>query len=283
MIYAVTCADDNYMPSAKFQMETARKYGKVSQTMIFNLKDMDENFKRDNKDILEAGGERRKGCYLWKPYFVNKAFSQITIGDYIIYLDAAGNYYRSNVNEIIQYMEKKGLEIIGSRKYKYLEKHWTKRDAFVLMDCDTEEYTNQYQCYAGFLIAKKTEKTIKFFDEWLMHAQNYNIITNAPNVCGKEDYEGFEEHRFDQSILSILLKKYGAKTIETLPVPEFHIYHHSRELSIKAIKCKKRMERRRKISQFIKAGNIKGIWYLERESLLEMTVVQRIYKKLKYR
>ena len=34
MIYAVTCADDNYMPSAQFQMETAKKYGKVDRAKI---------------------------------------------------------------------------------------------------------------------------------------------------------------------------------------------------------------------------------------------------------
>ena len=45
MIYAVTCADDNYMPSAQFQMETAKKYGKVDRAIIYNLKDIN-SFKK---------------------------------------------------------------------------------------------------------------------------------------------------------------------------------------------------------------------------------------------
>lgn len=281
MIYAVTCADDNYMPSAQFQMETAKKYGKVDRAIIYNLKDIDKQFQENNKQIFLAGGERRKGCYLWKPYFLNKALEQMEINDYMIYLDAAGNYYRSKPLEIINYLEKKGIEIVGSRKYQYLEKHWTKRDAFILMKCDTTEYVNQQQCYAGFLIIKKTQNTMKFMKEWLAFAQNYNVITDAPNICGKENYEGFQEHRFDQSILSILLTKYHAGIMEELPVPEFYYYHHTRELSIKAVKKRKKAERKQQIRKYISNRNVKGIWYLERERLLNSLFVQRMYKKIK--
>ena len=56
MIYAVTCADDNYMPSAQFQMETAKKYGKVDRAIIYNLKDIDNQFQENNKQIFLAGG-----------------------------------------------------------------------------------------------------------------------------------------------------------------------------------------------------------------------------------
>lgn len=107
MVHAVTCADDNYMCSAQVQMETAQCYGKVDCTHIYNLKDIDNQFMESNISIFQAGGDRRKGCYLWKPYFLNKAFEEINMGDYLIYLDAAGNCYRSNVKECIRYMEKK--------------------------------------------------------------------------------------------------------------------------------------------------------------------------------
>ena len=65
MIYAVTCADDNYMPSAQFQMETAKKYGKVDRAIIYNLKDIDKQFQENNKQIFLAGGERR-----WKSMII---------------------------------------------------------------------------------------------------------------------------------------------------------------------------------------------------------------------
>ena len=84
MIYAMTCADDRYMPMAKFQLETAIRYGKVDKILCFNLNEIDTAFSKKNEKILNAGGERRKGCYLWKSYFVHKAVSEIDYGDYLI-------------------------------------------------------------------------------------------------------------------------------------------------------------------------------------------------------
>ena len=101
MVYAMACADENYMPSAKFQLNTALKKGKVDRTLCYNITHIDAEFKKKNEKILQAGGERRKGCYLWKPYFVNKALAEINDGDFLIYMDGAGGYYRGNVRTII--------------------------------------------------------------------------------------------------------------------------------------------------------------------------------------
>ena len=42
MVYAMACADDAYMPSAKFQLDTALKNGKVDQILCYNIADMDD-------------------------------------------------------------------------------------------------------------------------------------------------------------------------------------------------------------------------------------------------
>ena len=66
-----------------------------------------------------------------------------------------------------------------------------------------------------------------------------------------------------------------------MPVPEFYYYHHTRELSIKAVKKRKKAERKQQIRKYISNRNVKGIWYLERERLLNSLFVQRMYKKIK--
>lgn len=276
MVYAMACADDNYMPSAKFQLDTALKKGKVDKILCFNIADMDEEFKTKNKRILEAGGERRKGCYLWKPYFVNKALNDISKGDFLIYMDGAGGYYRGSVAPIISYMKENNIDMVGSRRYKYLEKHWTKRDAFVYMDCDRKEYTDQYQCWAGIFVLKKTENTQNIMKEWIKYAQDYRIITDAPNTCGLDNYDGFEENRHDQSILSLLMKKYNVSIIEELPVADFYVYHHTRETSIRAVKKELARRRRKQIKDCLERKKFKGVYYIERERMLAIPVIQRI-------
>lgn len=279
MVYAMSCADDNYMPSARFQLDTAVKKGKVDKTLCFNIADMDDEFKEKNKAILEAGGERRKGCYLWKPYFVNKALSDINNGDFLIYMDSAGFYYRSAVSEIIGYMKKNNIDMIGSRRFKYLEKHWTKRDAFVYMNCDTDKYTEQYQGMGGLFVLRKTENTQSIMREWLKYAQDYRIITDAPNTCGLDNYEGFVENRHDQSILSILMRKYDVATIEELPVADFYVYHHTMETSFKTIKAELTKRRRQQIKAYWDKKDLKGIYYVERDRVKEILWVQRRLRK----
>ena len=44
--------------------------------------------------------------------------------------------------------------------------------------------------------------------EYLYYAQDKRIITDDPNELGYNNYEGFRDHRHDQSILSLLTKKY---------------------------------------------------------------------------
>jgi hypothetical protein len=279
MIYAMACANDVYMPSAVFQLETALKKGKVDKTLCFNLVDLDEKFKNNNKNILESGSGRRHGYYLWKPYFVNKALSAIDYGDFLIYMDAAGGYYRSNVHNIVSYMKKNNIDMVGSRRYKYLEKHWTKRDVFVYMNCDEEKYINQYQCWAGFFILRKTEETITIMSEWLKYAQDYRIITDAENVCGKDNYEGFVENRHDQSILSILMKKYEVKVIEEIPISDFYVYHHTMGTSVKSIKRELSGRRKNQIKSYLKKKNYKGVYYVERERFLNIRIIQYLNRK----
>ncbi|MBD5470163.1 MAG: hypothetical protein HDR19_03355 [Lachnospiraceae bacterium] len=279
MIYAMAMATKDYMPSAVFQLETAKSKGKVDRVICYNIdKDIDDEFKEKNKALLASGQGRRKGYYVWKSYFVDRAVKSIAYGDYLIYMDAAGFYYKRSVHEIIRYMEKNNIEMIVSRRYKYLEKHWTKRDVFVYMDCDSEQYWNQYQCMSGFFVAKKTKKLEMIVNEWLKYSQDARIISDAPNTCGKDNYGGFVENRHDQSIFSLLMTKYDIMTLEEIKVPDFHRYHHTMETSIKNVKKELHKRRKKLICTYLRKKDYKGVYYTIREELENMYYIQKIRK-----
>lgn len=282
MIYAMAMATKKYMPSAVFQLETAKTKGKVDRTICYDIdNDIDDDFKEKNKALLESGSGRRRGYYCWKAYFVDRAVKSIEYGDYLIYMDAAGFYYKRSVYEIIRFMEKNDITMVVSRRYKYLEKHWTKRDVFVYMDCDSEKYWNQYQCMSGFFVAKKTKKLEMIVQEWLGYSQDARIISDAPNTCGKENYEGFVENRHDQSIFSLLMTKYDIKTIEEIKVPDFHKYHHTMETTVEKVEEELRKRRAKLIRDYMKKKDYKGIYYLVREEMKNTYYVQKILKLLK--
>ncbi len=91
----------------------------------------------------------------------------------------------------------------------FMERDWSKRDAFVLMDCDSAEFFDTQQRLATYVIMKKSDLSIRFTKDWLKYACDARIVTDMPNVMGKENYEGFRENRHDQTVLSLLSKKYG--------------------------------------------------------------------------
>ena len=94
-------------------------------------------------------------------------------------------------------------------KTKYLEKRYTKRDAFILLGADLPFYTDTNQYSAAIQVYKKSKFTEKFLEELLYYSQDKRIITSEQNTLKFQNYEGFIDNRHDQTILSILIKKYG--------------------------------------------------------------------------
>ena len=91
----------------------------------------------------------------------------------------------------------------------FTEKIYSKRDAFILMDCDSEQYANTPQRLSGFIFLKKSPATVALIDEFLEYMQDPRIVTDMPNQLGKENYEGFKDNRHDQTVWSLLTKKKG--------------------------------------------------------------------------
>ena len=96
-----------------------------------------------------------------------------------------------------------------THRLPHLERKFTKRDAFILLGVDTPFYAETGQFNAAFQIYRKTTFTEYFLKEYLYYAQDKRIITDDSNEMGEENYPEFKDHRHDQSILSLLIKKYG--------------------------------------------------------------------------
>ena len=71
MIIAINYADKNFVKAQKLNLETAIRWG-ADRTIAYTPDDIDKDFKQRNKNILSA--KKGNGYYLWKPYFLNKAY-----------------------------------------------------------------------------------------------------------------------------------------------------------------------------------------------------------------
>lgn len=204
MIVAVTYGDEKYKRAKKFNCRMAKKYG-ADKVIAFGPDDIDEDFKERNKAIWEQ--ERGGGYWIWKPYVMKKALEWLQKGDYLVYTDAAAIFVKP-IRCLIDVMDREGTDImvfsLPLKEYQY-----TKRDAFILMDCDKEEFANSNQILGGYVILKKNDRTMEFIDRHLNNVQDERMVTDLPNQLGLPDYKGFIEHRHDQSAFSLLCKKEG--------------------------------------------------------------------------
>jgi hypothetical protein len=200
-VIAISYSDQRYQTQLKFNKKSALEVGKVDIHYSYGPDDIDSDFKQRNKDILSR--KRGNGYWLWKPYFINKTLiERMNEGDYLIYTDACVLYLNST-KQIIDTLKKKNLEM-WMNKLPYIEKQYTKRDAFILMGTDSLFYTDTNQYAAYIQIYKKSKYTEKFVEELLYYSQDKRIITDDKNTLGFQNYKEFRDNRHDQTVLSLL-------------------------------------------------------------------------------
>ena len=208
MIIAVNYADKKFRRAQKLNSRTAGQWG-ADRVIEYGPDDIDEAFRRRNKEILDT--PRGGGYYLWKPYFYRKAYDELGEGDYLVYIDS-GAVYINKLQYLIDCMEQEETPLmIFSLERERIEKGNTKRDAFVLTGCDEARYTDTPQSIGGYFVCKKAPEVKAYLDEVLHYAQDIRIISDKPNVMGLPNYAEFADHRHDQSVISLMSKKYGFK------------------------------------------------------------------------
>jgi hypothetical protein len=165
---------------------------------------------------LPRGG----GYWAWKPWVVSIGLKSIKDGDFLVYADAGCTIKQGGADAMESYKEAIARSRSGIMAFEipFKEKHWTKRDAFAYLGLDTDDITESNQLCATMLIVQKREFTMSVVDKW----KNVAIISpwlfnDSPSVT--PNYDGFKEHRHDQSIWSLLCKQHHAvRKIGTKPV-----------------------------------------------------------------
>lgn len=206
-VASITYANEKYIRAAKLNIKTAKRVGKVDKVFLYSPKDIEDYFRKSHENILKC--EKGNGYWLWKPYFIKKTLENLDEGEILIYTDAT-IIYRRGVQSLIDAMEQNHVDkMIFALGNEYIDARYTKRDAFILMDCDEEKYYNTPQVNAAMIVLKKNKANMEFCTEWLKYASDQRVLTDIPNTCGKDNYPGFLIHRHDQSILSLLAKRYN--------------------------------------------------------------------------
>ena len=204
----ITFATDDFISFAQQNMKTALETGNFDTAKIYTMNDIDPFYKNHNSHLFKQ--QKGSGYWCWKPYIILKHLTQMDEGDILCYNDSKYLWLknvRDFENNILTNNNNIGIYSNKPNDRKYIEKEWTKFDAYVLMNVrNTPNITNTPQAWAGFILLRKNIETIVFISEWTTFVQDPRIITDIPSKFGQND-KSFHENRHDQTILSLLCKK----------------------------------------------------------------------------
>ena len=197
----VTFADEKFSSRQEFLEQYARTLG--MSTFSYNYDWFrEQKFFEYNKSILEE--EVGLGYFLWKPYVILDAMNKMDDGDLLFYSDVGDMFHPDLVPYVEDVMgEDNSLFIVGGFK----NKDWTRRDCFVYMDCDDEDYWETDQLEGGISFWRVCDKSKEIVSEWLKYCSDRRIISDDENVCGEDNFPSFKAHRWDQSVLTNLAVK----------------------------------------------------------------------------
>jgi hypothetical protein len=199
---------DNYIDAAVRlckQAETFKLFSTITAYTGVYLK-KDKTFWKQHGAFVTKH-KRGFGYWVWKPYLVLKTMNQMKNGDTLLYLDCGCELDLSEKNYLLECIKiVKHDKIIGSDT-GCIEKVWNKRDIIEFLDMDKEECLNSTQRQAGALLILICDETRELVKEWYHLACDYHTIDDSPSIL--PNYPEFKEHRHDQSIFSLLTKKYN--------------------------------------------------------------------------
>lgn len=127
-------------------------------------------------------------------------------GDILLYLDCGCEIDIRKKSIILEYLEYVKTDlIIGT--VTQIEKHWNKMDLLIKLDINYPKYLDTRQRQGGAILFYICDKTRHLVNLWYDTCCDYHMIDDTPSIAA--NLPGFREHRHDQSVFSLLTKKYN--------------------------------------------------------------------------
>ena len=194
----------------KSQCKKSKKFGKF---ISFSEKDLDLKLWRIDEAFIKENN-RGYGLWIWKPFIIKKVFEIFPECELILYLDAGCELNNSPaaIKKLDSYINTAynygGLAF----ELPFIEKNWTAK--CVIEKMDAVQFAETKQIAGGMFFLRNLPKNMKLLNLWgeIMREDNH---ANLLGICKAQDpNSNFKEHRYDQSIFSLLWKMSGLYKIK---------------------------------------------------------------------
>ena len=204
---------ENYYGAVQRICAQAERFNLFKKIYGFTDKDLKNDAQWWNKhgDFVMKH-KRGYGYWIWKCYLIKKVMEEIEMGDIVLYTDSGCELNVRGRPRMIEYIKLVMQNDTLAMNMSFPEKEYTKMDLAHSIGCP-EEHMTSGQIEAMIIFLKKTDKNLKILDEIieLYERDNYHLVDDTPSIV--ENDKMFKEHRHDQSIFSLIFKKYNCFTI----------------------------------------------------------------------
>ena len=229
-VYLVSYADGDEVFFQNQLALNASVLGKgVDVIMNYKRSLLDPVFVSQNKAIFSQ--KRGAGYWLWKPWIILDAMKKAPENAIIIYSDS-GSVIRHSLSDFIERAHTHDIILCryeDTVMYGTLQKR-AKRDVFIRLGCDDQEYHHHPTLWAGFLVLRNTPKARHFIATWLSHCTDPQLLCDAQS--SQPEYQSFTGHAHDQAILGVLasLHTKDIQFIDYTDLVDKHLtWHHRRK------------------------------------------------------
>ncbi|MFN0263610.1 hypothetical protein ACKTEK_06995 [Tepidamorphus sp. 3E244] len=160
---------------------------------------------------------RGAGYWLWKPFILRETLANVPDGDLVLYTDAAMRFV-ADPEPMLACAQDEPIVLFELPGERFSMRRWTKRDCFIGLDADAPNFHDISQLVGGIQLYRAGAEARVFVQNLCAAMTVPHALDDEPNQLGRDNFPEFEEHRHDQSVLTIMARKAG---LPRFPDPSF--------------------------------------------------------------
>lgn len=198
-------ATANFSQATKLLLKSAGRFG-LDSRLYTPEHPVLADLRQKHPSIMAAS--RGAGYWLWKPFIIMDMLNSVPDGTTVLYTDVAMTFIADPAP--LTSLAKQHPVCLFKMSGPMLEGTWTKRDCFVEMGADTDEFWSLPQLLGGIQLYRAGPEARQFVSLLAEAMASETRLTDKPNIHGLPNLPGFIDHRHDQSVLTIVARQQGA-------------------------------------------------------------------------
>lgn len=203
----ITYGNDSFKNSVARICGQAMNSGFFDNVIGQSDRDLDAEFVAQFKDVLSM--KKGGGYWIWKPYIISRQLQRMKQDDILVYCDSGCTINQKGRKRLDEY-----IDLLNDSKYGMLafelahaERSWTNKTTLTYFDMQDDETK---QLMATVIMIRKCDHSVMLIEKWLDALyDDLDLFTDKYN----ETEQLAKDHRHDQSVFSLLRKKYGCTII----------------------------------------------------------------------